>query len=890
MDRFDRNLVEIISQGDSIILVGSGVSVGTGYPTWGGLVKIVYEGIFPNCDKSIQEKYNNLWEKNQPEDFLNFFDFAVDTFGKETIVSIIKDAFDKIHSSYSELYSIITDWPIKVYLTTNYDSELKKYLQNKGQIFIERSNSIDDLRTLNAGAKKSIYKIHGDFRNPDTFILTEKDYSRVMSSPDFSIWREKIKALLHMHNVILIGYSAKDPDFKQQLLRAKEVASPSSPVYMFATDLKQEEIDKLYINENIRVISYSNSDGKHFQLTKLLKQYDAFIPARNSSLVGKTPEQLYESEIASAVFLYNEIFFINSDNSIISKAFSNCILNILKDKSMNLIEIRTDLKTKKITIDNQSIDLALDQLCENVYVKKEVNSYKLSAKGIEFLSTNKIQTLEYKERFNEYCRIHLQNENIGNTEIKKIIDYLHAGLEILFQKRGLEIARKVISEDDSDINLGVDIAFAFEGVFSNLNSAEYNHFIDLIINIIQIPTQEVRDYLALLCNGYFIYNILGHDKRAREKRLETLKNKKIYIDSSILISLIASSCQTNSFSLDLLEKLKQYNTDLWITEGLYKELFDHAYWAIVNFADTAMENISLYQAYTGYGNYKQNLFIDGAYKEYQKEQIQFMDTYLSNCLGERYETELDTCLKEKLSNLGISIRIKPEEINITKEALKEEFTQLIKENRLNNDSYRNDFQCQTEAELVTLAQEESFCFITQTTNLKKIDTHKKISNWSPEGLYRFLSMNEYSLDLDNLYNCMVSDIYTCGFHVINKEIMDSIAERFYIQADLKITEIQRQQNKAINKYLEKDLIDSAKADGSYPFYAMQVQSKFLEQIAHETARLEQRNAEIEQNQKNIQLSEKDRNRLARYDSKKATKQAKERNKRNKNRKKKHKKK
>ncbi len=82
MDRFDRNLVEIISQGDSIILVGSGVSVGTGYPTWGGLVKIVYEGIFPNCDKSIQEKYNNLWEKNQPEDFLNFFDFAVDTFGK----------------------------------------------------------------------------------------------------------------------------------------------------------------------------------------------------------------------------------------------------------------------------------------------------------------------------------------------------------------------------------------------------------------------------------------------------------------------------------------------------------------------------------------------------------------------------------------------------------------------------------------------------------------------------------------------------------------------------------------------------------------------------------------------------------------------------------------
>ena len=150
-------------------------------------------------------------------------------------------------------------------------------------------------------------------------------------------------------------------------------------------------------------------------------------------------------------------------------------------------------------------------------------------------------------------------------------------------------------------------------------------------------------------------------------------------------------------------------------------------------------------------------------------------------------------------------------------------------------------------------------------------------------------MNDYSLDLDNLYNCMVSDIYTCGFHVINKEIMDSIAEKFYIQADLKIGEIQRQQNKAINKYLEKDLIDLAKSDGSYPFYAMQVQSKFSENVAHQAAILEQRNAQLEEKQKALQITPSDRVRLAKYDSKKAAKLAKERNKR-KNKKPRHKKK
>lgn len=890
MDRFDKKFVEVVSQGDSIILVGSGASVGIGYPTWGGLVELVYNGLVNDFDKNEKAKYFELWKQNDSAKYLDFFDFAAEKYGKERLVKIIERAFNKIKPTRSELYSIITNWPINLYLTTNYDSQIKHYLDKKGITFIEKGNSDIDLRTINSSTKNSIYKIHGDFKDPKRLILTAKDYKNVQESEEFKIWREKINALLHMRNIILIGYSADDPDFKQQLFRAKEFASPSSPVYMFATGLSEEKIDELYIKENIRVIEYKNTDGKHFQLTKLLKQYNAFIPNRSSRLVGKTPEELYEAEIASAIFLYNEIYFINSDNSIISKAFSNCILNILQNANLNISEIQKQLGDRRISFDKENIISSLQKLIDDGYVKEEDSNYLLTKNGIEFLSTNKIQTQEFRERFNEYCIIQLRNQNVIESEIEKILSNLHASLEILFQKRGLEIARKLFSDDDFDVNLGFDIADAFSSSFNNLNATEYSHFLDLVINIIQVPSQEVRNYLALLCNGYFIYNILGHDKRARDSRLETLKNKKIYIDSSVLISLIAYSCQTNKFSLNLLESLKKYNKDLWITENLYKELHDHAYWAIINFSDKTMDNINLYQAYTGYGYYKQNLFIDGAYNLSQKKSFQYMDTYFDECLGENYKKELDKCLKNKLDELGISIKAKNEEIDIPNEAKKEEIAQIIKENRLINDSYRNDFQCQTEAELVIIAQEEPICFITHTNNLKKIDKHNRICNWSPEGLYRFLGMNDFSLDLDNLYNCMLSDIYTCGFHVINKEAMEKIAEKFYVQADLKIKEIQRQGNKFINKYLEKDLIDSAKADGSYPFYAMQVQSKFSEQVAHEAALLEQRNAEIEQNQKNIQLSEAERNRLARYDSKKASKLAKTRNKRNKNKKKKHKKK
>ena len=66
---------------------------------------------------------------------------------------------------------------------------------------------------------------------------------------------------------------------------------------------------------------------------------------------------------------------------------------------------------------------------------------------------------------------------------------------------------------------------------------------------------------------------------------------------------------------------------------------------------------------------------------------------------------------------------------------------------------------------------------------------------------------------------------------------------------------------------------------------MQVQSKFSEDVTHQAEILEQKKAQLEQEQKNLQLTNDDRTRLARYDSKKEIKIAKEKNKR-KNKKKK----
>lgn len=884
MDRFDKKLLEIITQGNSVILIGSGASVGAGYPTWSGLVELIYNGIKKSLTELEQQRYFELWEKKDSSKYLSFFYFAEKRCGKNTIVDLLKNSFAKINPKFSDVYSIITSWPINVYLTTNYDSEIKKYLDKQGEIFIEKGNTEDELRSLNSSTKKTIYKIHGNFENPARLILTEKDYINVQESNEYAIWREKIFSILHMCNVILIGYSAEDPDFKQQLDRAKKISNPASPVYMFTANMSSEKIDELFLKENIRVIPYDNSDGKHSQLTKLLKQYDAFIPHRGTRLVGKTESDFYESEIASSIFLYTEIVFQSSDTQIIINAFANCILSVLQKRKLPLVEIQKILREKKIAFDKNQIEESLKNLIKNNFVYENGNWFSLTEKGQEFLTSNKRQFDEYRMRFNEYCKIYLKNQSIPQPEIDKIIVNLHRGLEILFKKRGLEIARRVISDSDDEINFAFDIAAAFEETFANFSSTEYNHFIELLINILQTPSEEIRNYLALLCNSYFIYNILGHDVKARTRRLDTIRGKKIFLDSSVLISLIANSCQTNRFTIDLLEKLKKYNTDLWISEKLFKELFDHAYWAIKKFAEATTETIDLYQVYQGRGGYKQNLFVDGVYNWSVKTGKIFMDSFFVECLGENYKTDLENCLISKLSSFNISILKQENMVDIQDAAMREEISKKIKEDRLNNISYRNDFQCETEAELLVLSKKEPFCFITQTNNLKKLDKFNMISNWSPEGLYRFLQMNDCSIDLDNLYNCMVSDIYNSGFHVINKEIMDKISSHFYAQADLNLKEVERISSKEINKYLSRDLIDSSKRDGTYPFYAMQVQSKLSDDLIAQKRILEQQTLQLEKATSENKLSLAERNLLSRLQNKEKQKKQRQKTKRKKNRK------
>lgn len=867
MSKLNTQLLKNISHGDSIVLIGSGISIESGFPSWKNLAEYVFKEISEVEDYDCSY-LGNLLKNPESENLLKFFDSVEKLITKKALVDIVKKCFDSVVEKENKIYPIISKWPIECFLTTNYDSEIKKYLNKEGLTFIEKGNTKEDFFSLRTDTEKTIFKIHGTLDYSESVIITKSDYEAVKTSDNFKYWREKLKSVFQMCNLVIIGYSAKDPDFNAVLDSVKNFMSPQKPIYMFAADLDKKTQEEFYRDKNIFVIDYKTTEsGSHKMLKNLLKTYTAFLPSRGSNFIHRTREAIENNDFASAMYIYDELVYGNQ--SLLCKILNNCLLICLQkyENGCSLEEIMVYFSRNKITDDQASLKDSLADLLKNSCIKKVNEIFKITEKGTEIINGIKSENDTYKEKFLEYCHNFLSQRNLKTESVLKIRNDVDKGLEVLFRKRGIDIAKKIILDDEYEISVEFDVAEAFEAISNNYTEEESDVFIDFMLDILEQPEKIVRDYMALMCNKYFMFHILGHDKQARQNRLETLNRNKIFIDSNIMLPLLAKSCQNHKFITDLLNDLKRINEELCITTNILKEIEAHAYWAISRFANSKIDNLELYKIQTGLYGYKENLFISGGMLYCNQNGIQNMDTYFEDCFGEDYVNSYSDSIKQKLVEFGIKIIDKDyfqnfKEFHYTNF---EEYKQKIEEDRKKNNSYRSCLQCETEAELLVISELEEMSFLTMTTNLKKFDEKRRIKHWSPENLYRFLQTNNSSADLDNLFNCMVSGIYDCGLSIINKEDLKSISYPFMRQAELNLSEIKKQGVKRIDDYLDPKTIESERQNLTLPFYVDKLDRLIKSKLLEENMRLTHENNELS---KGNELTAKEKNELARFRQKK----------------------
>jgi len=827
MNILDRDLVRAINSGRSFALIGSGPSCDLGMPSWQNLAECVANSLTDPGD--IKQAKQLILAKQ----YSKVFSIAEKSLGRKSLLNTIQQALAG-DWPFGEVYNYLVSWPFQSYLTTNFDDQLSRHLKQREPDTVTRLNSQTDLEPLHSTATNVIFKIHGDLSAPQDLVLTYNDYSNFQHASDRKYWRDKIFGLLAMVDLLVIGFSASDPDFNEQLERANQIASPNNPVFMFASDIDQSTIEKYFIEKNIRIISYNNSLGKHDGLKRVLARYHPFIANRTSSNIGLRPTDP-NSVLASSMHLFTTTRLTDSSDSCISRSCAALLLHVLASfphhEPVKFPQLLETFKTRifsLVGVDPDAIRTGLDQLYNRGLIQKpSPDEITIHPNGLNLLNNVAAQRRLIEEQFDNTIRNFLDKHysSLTTTQIDAIIVHLKAGLIGAYQKRGMEIARSVFSDVQMDVSDATDIVEIVNQYGQDLPTLQdRSAFADLMIEILLNSNHAVKQYLGVLSQGYFAYHALALDQNCSDERLKLAKAKTWILDSSVMLALLAINSLNYDYARDLLHKVKELGFQLTTTEKLLSELRGHAYWAIANFVNEPLGSPRLLLAAQAGLGYKQNLFIDGFVKWSAGQGNPKFDTYFTECLGSDYTKDLLEAIKIQVQSLGIQVREFSDWPGFTEQLFNErdQLSERIAVSRKSKNTYTSIDQCDAEAEVVLISKLIEARFLSQSSFLNHYTSVPIV--WKPESMFRFLTLfSSVPSSNDMLYQCMTQDFYYAGFDIIDQQTIANYASPLIHQARMKLLDQRSEYEKVIgkNKFAELATEFEQTPDIQKPFYSMQ---------------------------------------------------------------------
>ena len=224
----------------AVLLVGSGISIPVGYPSWGQLITELRNRVVPELLTFPDE--NLLSRASLIRTTLEQYPDRVDR--RRLYEQYLSERFRPRTPSHALVHRTLIQLPFCGLVTTNYDPSIESaatYVwMNNGE---DRQCGTVDLcssaphfvfrflRDLAGGSQpSSVLHAHGFWNRPDQLVLTREDYEyryglrrepaeeppaiAGVARPLFNIHRKMIWSLLTMYPVVFVGFSVDDPAFQ----------------------------------------------------------------------------------------------------------------------------------------------------------------------------------------------------------------------------------------------------------------------------------------------------------------------------------------------------------------------------------------------------------------------------------------------------------------------------------------------------------------------------------------------------------------------------------------------------------------------------------------------------------------------------------------------------
>lgn len=584
----DQILIDYLKSGKAWVLVGSGPSVEMGYPTWKNLAEAALREVQINSDKaSIQKIESNITKNNFPMAFEN----AKKALGGPRLFQVLENSLRP--SKEGVIYELIAKWPVPVYLTTNYDNEISKHLAAKGETYLDYSSTEDHFAYLIPSLEGAVVKIHGDLRTEKGLILTHEHYQKIMNHEGWNYWRTKMTSLFQMIPIIIIGHSLSDPNIKHILSCAKAGSGVAMPICWIAPDEKPDDIRTYLEKYRIRIISYSNTDGSHRNLRKLIEMISDFLPDRlsitlSSEVIEQTESPLGNSAASPGFFVYNKL---STFKEVESKR-KDVVLSVIEAVIPELKKIGTFDLNKALNIAGWPEETILETTFRDELAKEAVNCGLLITTDNKFFIVNPASEtllLEKQKNFEHlrsrfiqslYIRLKRDYQMLSDSDAEQVALDIEKSIINYFQKCGLTFASLLFSQNRQRKIVPTLILRHLKELSARYDDfLKRQAFIAISIDAFARAESAEKEYLGRISHGFLAFHAFGVFGDLAAERLEEAKKTVWVVDSNVQIYALALQSSFNSVYRNMFKRLKELGIRFFSTESLLSETSQHLWFA-----------------------------------------------------------------------------------------------------------------------------------------------------------------------------------------------------------------------------------------------------------------------------------------------------------------------
>jgi hypothetical protein len=252
----EKQLASILSQPDTVLFIGSGISCWSGLPSWSKLIEELAEFLVSKGQDSGLVRM-----EAERGDLLQAASYGFDRLTRPQIGEFIRQTCRLGKAQPHEVHHKLVTLGPRCFVTTNYDrlveASLRQWQPDCYYRVVTNRQLTETAEIVGARSRDFLFKPHGDVEDAESIILTREQYGALAPGGERHNALETLRMLLASRPFVYVGFGLRDLDFLYvRDLLANTYKGGTRDHYAIMADVTETEADYWRRNYGIHLITY----------------------------------------------------------------------------------------------------------------------------------------------------------------------------------------------------------------------------------------------------------------------------------------------------------------------------------------------------------------------------------------------------------------------------------------------------------------------------------------------------------------------------------------------------------------------------------------------------------------------------------------------------------